>query len=54
MVASATSGAEARFGRVFGTGPGAGAGAGAGGRGYDEDVVDGTARDVTPPRGELP
>jgi UPF0716 protein FxsA len=57
LVAGATSGAEVRFGRVFGgrgPGPGAGAGAGAGGRGYDEDVVDGTARDVTPPRGELP
>jgi len=49
MVANATSGAQVRFGRVFGGGRGPAAG-----RGYDEDVVDSTARDVTPPRGELP
>ena len=51
LVASATSGAEMRFGRVFGGGR---AGADAGGRGHGEDVVDSTARDVTPPHGELP
>src|SRR3954468_3071938 len=43
LVAGAASGAEARFSRVFGGG-GPGSRAGAGGRGYDEDVVDGTAR----------
>ena len=51
LVASATSGAEMRFGRVFGAGAGAG-GRGAGG--YDDDVVDSTAREVPPRRGELP
>jgi UPF0716 protein FxsA len=52
LVASATCGAEVRYGRVFGGGgPGA---TGAAGPGYDEDVVDSTARDVPPQRGELP
>jgi UPF0716 protein FxsA len=52
LVASATSGAEMRCGRIFG-------GGGDGGArrprpGYDGDVVDGTAHDVPPQRGELP
>ncbi len=54
LVANATSGAEMRFGRIFGAGAGAGGrGAGAG-RGFDDDVVDSTAREVPPRRGELP
>ena len=62
LVASATSGAQMRFGRVFGAaGPGAAGGSGGAGGGsraarprYDGDVVDGTAHDVPPQRGELP
>jgi UPF0716 protein FxsA len=54
LVASATSGAEMRFGRVFGAGAGAGGRGPAAGRGYDDDVVDSTAREVPPRRGELP
>jgi UPF0716 protein FxsA len=51
LVASATSGAEMRFGRIFG---GGGDGARRPRPGYDGDVVDGTAHDVPPQRGELP
>ena len=54
LVASATSGAEMRFGRMFGAGAGAGGRGPAAGRGYDDDVVDSTAREVPPRRGELP
>jgi UPF0716 protein FxsA len=54
LVASATSGAEMRFGRVFGAGAGASGRGPAAGRGYDDDVVDSTAREVPPRRGELP
>jgi UPF0716 protein FxsA len=53
LVANATSGAEMRFGRIFGAGAGPGPGARAP-RGYDGDVVDSTAHDVPPQRGELP
>jgi UPF0716 protein FxsA len=59
LVASAADGAQMRFGRVFGAGAGGGAGrrGGPGGPvrpGHDEDVVEGTAREVPPRRGELP
>ncbi len=58
LVASATSGAEMRFGRMFGAGGPGGPGRGPGGaartpRG-DDDVVDSTAREVPPRREELP
>jgi UPF0716 protein FxsA len=53
LVASATSGAEMRFGRIFGGG-GDGGAARRPRPGYDGDVVDGTAHDVPPQRGELP
>lgn len=54
MIASAASGADARIGRVFmfGGGPGAGTGAGRAAR-FDDDVVDSTATEVRPRRGEL-
>ncbi len=54
LVASATSGAQMRFGRVFGAGSGAGAAAPRPPRGSDEDVVEGTAREVPPRRPDLP
>ena len=67
IVAGAASGAQARMGRMFTfeAGPRAGAGPGAGpaarpsaGRrgpgGFNDDVVEGTASDVTPPPRELP
>ena len=66
VVAGATSGAQARMGRLFtfesgprasgrpGPGPGAGPGRRRSPPGADDDVVDGTASEVPPPRRELP
>jgi len=65
IVAGAASGAQARMGRMFtfeAGGPGPGAGSGGPGVGRrrpsppadDADIVEGTASDVPPRRGELP
>ncbi len=65
IVAGAASGVQARMGRMFtfeAGGPGPGAGSGGPGMGRrrpsppadDEDIVEGTASDVPPRRGELP
>ena len=65
IVAGAASGVQARMGRMFtfetgGPGPGAGSGGPGVGRrrpsppADDEDIVEGTASDVPPRRGELP
>jgi UPF0716 protein FxsA len=51
LVANATGGAQMRFGGMFGGGGGR---PGARRPGYDDDVVDSTAREVRPRRGELP
>ncbi|HVF79836.1 MAG TPA: FxsA family protein [Solirubrobacteraceae bacterium] len=51
LVASATTGASSRLGRIFTFEPG---GAGRPPRSYDDDVVDSTAHDVPPSRRELP
>ncbi|MEA2151224.1 MAG: protein FxsA [Solirubrobacteraceae bacterium] len=53
LVASATGGAQMRFGRMFGAGAGGG-GAARRGPDDDDDVVDSTAREVPRRRGELP
>ncbi len=50
LVESATGGAQVRFGRMFGASPGPRRAP----RSYDDEVVDGTAREVPPQRGELP
>jgi len=54
LVESATGGAQMRFGRMFGAGPGGPGAPGGPPGGFDEDVVEGTAREVPPRRGELP
>jgi UPF0716 protein FxsA len=58
IVAGAASGAQARMGRLFTFEAGAAPGAGPGRRrpspGADDDVVEGTASEVPPPRSELP
>ena len=58
IVAGAASGAQARMGRMFTFGAGGRAGAGPAGRRssppVDDEVVEGTAREVPPQRGELP
>ncbi|HEV7884741.1 MAG TPA: FxsA family protein [Solirubrobacteraceae bacterium] len=51
LVASATSGAQARVTRIFGDGDGDRAGRP---RRADDDTVEGTATEVRPRRGELP
>jgi UPF0716 protein FxsA len=52
LVENATGGAQMRFGRMFGAG---GAGGSRSPRGaFGDDVVDGTASEVPPKRGELP
>ncbi len=57
IAAGAASGAQARMGRLFTFQTGAGAPGGPGTRrppAYDDDVVEGTASDVPPPRRDLP
>jgi UPF0716 protein FxsA len=51
LVQSAAGGAQMRFGRMFGAGAGAPPRARPG---YDDDIVEGTAREVPPRRDELP
>jgi UPF0716 protein FxsA len=51
LVATATTGASSRLGRIFTFDPGSD---GRPPRSYGDDVVDGTAHDAPPPRRELP
>lgn len=53
LVESATGGAQMRFGRMFGAGGGGGGPAPRPRPGFDDDVVEGTAREVPPRRDEL-
>jgi len=53
LMASATTGAQSRMGRIF-TFETGGAGAARRPPGFDDDVVEGTAHDVPPPRRKLP
>ena len=54
IASGAASGAQARMGRMFTFETGAGARGRGRAPGFDDDVVDGTASDVPPPRRELP
>jgi UPF0716 protein FxsA len=54
IVSGAASGASARMGRMFTFETGAGARGPGRPPGFDDDVVEGTASDVPPPRRELP
>jgi UPF0716 protein FxsA len=54
LVETAAAGAQNRMGRIFTFQTGGGAGGTRAPRSFDDDVVEGTAHDVPPPRRELP
>jgi UPF0716 protein FxsA len=54
LVETAAAGAQNRMGRIFTFQTGGGAGRTRAPRSFDDDVVEGTAHDVPPPRRELP